>query len=92
VIETAAIEAPQYLGANLVEFYAGNELHADYGNWFAPTFSALSGMCRAAGFRKVDMIASTLQSQPSRRQRSSLADSRVIPYSAGWQRTHLCSS
>jgi tRNA (mo5U34)-methyltransferase len=59
VIETAGAVVPGYPDSNLVEFYAGNELHADYGNWFAPSGTALKGMCRAAGFRRVDITAQT---------------------------------
>ncbi|MGH9078942.1 MAG: DUF1698 domain-containing protein [Acidimicrobiales bacterium] len=55
VIETAAIEVPGYPDSSLVAFFAGEELHADYGNWFAPSAPALVGMCRAAGFRKVEL-------------------------------------
>jgi tRNA (mo5U34)-methyltransferase len=71
VIETAAIEVPGYAGSNLVEFFAGDELHADYGNWFAPSATALRDMCRAAGFRKVDLTAQTdVPSQPRFRVRN----------------------
>jgi tRNA (mo5U34)-methyltransferase len=55
VIETAAIEVPGYSEENLVMFFSGRELHADYGNWFAPTGPALAGMCRSAGFRHVEL-------------------------------------
>jgi tRNA (mo5U34)-methyltransferase len=59
VIETAATHVPGYEHSSLVEFYAGDELHADYGNWFAPNAVALRGMCRAAGFRRVEVKAKT---------------------------------
>lgn len=58
VIETAAVLVPGYEQASLAGFFAGNELHADYGNWFAPNSPALIGMCRAAGFRRAELKAS----------------------------------
>ncbi len=57
VIETSAVHIPGYEDFSLTEFFAGNELHADYGNWFAPNGAALVGMCRAAGFRRVELKA-----------------------------------
>jgi tRNA (mo5U34)-methyltransferase len=57
VIETSAVHVPGYEDFSLTEFFAGNELHADYGNWFAPNGPALIGMCRAAGFRRVELKA-----------------------------------
>ena len=36
-------------------FFSGRELHADYGNWFAPTGPALLGMCRSAGFSHAEL-------------------------------------
>ncbi len=57
VIETSGIEVPGYTGSALVDFYAGNELNDDYGNWFAPSPSALVGMCRSAGFRHAEIVA-----------------------------------
>jgi tRNA (mo5U34)-methyltransferase len=59
VIETAATYVHGYEDSSLVEFYAGDELHSDYGNWFAPNAVALRGMCRAAGFRQVEIKATT---------------------------------
>jgi hypothetical protein len=50
VIEAAATHIPGYPASSLVQLYAANELHTDYGNWFAPHAVALEGMCRAAGF------------------------------------------
>jgi tRNA (mo5U34)-methyltransferase len=59
VVETAGTFVPGYEDSSLVEFFAGDELHADYGNWFAPSEAALRGMCRAAGFRRVESKART---------------------------------
>lgn len=66
VIETAGTYVPGYTDANLIEFYSGDELHADYGNWFAPSEQALFGMCRAAGFRRAELTARTEVPRPSR--------------------------
>jgi tRNA (mo5U34)-methyltransferase len=64
VIETAAVHVLGYEGESLSAFFPGNELHADYGNWFAPNERALHGMCRAAGFTKVETRATTARSSP----------------------------
>jgi tRNA (mo5U34)-methyltransferase len=53
-IETAAVLVAGHEDASLLAFYPGNELNADYGNWFAPTEAALHGLCRAAGFGRVE--------------------------------------
>lgn len=60
VIETASVHVPGHEDVALAGFFAGNELHADYGNWFAPNPAALIGMCRAAGFRRAELAATTL--------------------------------
>lgn len=57
VVETASIIVRDHPADSLVYFYAGNELNYDYGNWFVPTERALHGMCRAAGFRRVETVA-----------------------------------
>ena len=57
VIETAGIVVPGYPDTNLVYFCTGDELGADFGNWYAPTEAALRGMCRSAGFRTVETKA-----------------------------------
>jgi len=54
VIETEAIVVPDHSGAPLLSFFAGDELGADYGNWYVPTETALHAMCRAAGFARVE--------------------------------------
>lgn len=56
-IETAITIVPGFERDSLVQFFAGNELNADYGNWFAPSEVALHGMCRAAGFKHVTTAA-----------------------------------
>ena len=55
VVETEALLAPPSLEPQpLVAFYGGDELNADFGNWYAPNEAALHAMCRAAGFARVE--------------------------------------
>ena len=55
VIETAAVDLP-YVGDHaLCEFYETTELNGDPTNWWAPNEKALVGMCRAAGFTRVEV-------------------------------------
>ncbi|MBI1979894.1 MAG: DUF1698 domain-containing protein [Elusimicrobia bacterium] len=56
IIETEAIVIPEWENSALVEFYETNELNGDVNNWWAPTQKALAGLCRAAGFKKVDCL------------------------------------
>jgi len=59
VIETAGTYVSGHPNSSLLQFFAGDELHADYGNWFAPSQAALVAMCRAAGFSRVEITAHT---------------------------------
>lgn len=56
VIETEAVRIEGYDDASLMAFYPGDELSADYGNWYVPTETALHGLCRAAGFTRVETV------------------------------------
>jgi tRNA (mo5U34)-methyltransferase len=56
VIETAAIVVPGYEQHALCEFFETNELGGDMSNWWVPNEKALVGMCRAAGFKRVETI------------------------------------
>jgi tRNA (mo5U34)-methyltransferase len=56
VIETEAAIVPGHDGEALCKFYEGSGLNADPSNWWVPNEEALYGLCRAAGFRKVDML------------------------------------
>lgn len=78
VVETEGIYVPAY-GSSLVGFYAGNELHGDYGNWFAPSEPALRGMCQAAGFRKVEIKART-ELSPTQRFQARVLGRQPQPY------------
>jgi tRNA (mo5U34)-methyltransferase len=59
--ELAIIETEAAVFANLddhalCEFFESNELNGDVSNWWAPNEKALAGLCRAAGFRRVETI------------------------------------
>ncbi len=54
VIETEGIWLEGGEDAPLLEFYPGDELGHDYGNWYATNEKALHGLCRAAGFGRVE--------------------------------------
>jgi len=59
VIETQAALVPGYEHHSLCEFFESNELNGDVSNWWAPNEMALCGMCRAAGFPRVDVVSGT---------------------------------
>ena len=54
IIETEAIALPGFENYALAEFYETDELNGDPSNWWAPNLKALSGMCRAAGFSRIE--------------------------------------
>ena len=56
IIETAAVMIPGYEHVPLCEFYESNELNTDVSNWWAPNQRALIGLCRAAGFRRIEPL------------------------------------
>jgi tRNA (mo5U34)-methyltransferase len=53
VVETEAVHVPGYEDVELIRFVAGNEINADFGNWYVPSLAGLRSLCRAAGFREV---------------------------------------
>ena len=57
IIETAAEVMPGYENLALCEFFETNELNNDMSNWWTPNQKALLALCRAAGFRRVEIIA-----------------------------------
>jgi tRNA (mo5U34)-methyltransferase len=57
VIETHAIAVPGYDHLELCEFYSGSQLNRDPSNWWGPNIKAIVGMCRAAGFSRVEIVA-----------------------------------
>lgn len=64
VIETEAVALHGQPDRALVEFFPGLELGGDPTNWWAPTASALGGLCRAAGFGTTEVIVGPPE-QPS---------------------------
>ena len=64
IIETHAIRVPGYEHLEFCEFYSSNQLNGDVSNWWGPNFKALTGMCRAAGFNRVEVVAGHVESTP----------------------------
>ena len=64
VIETEAILVRDHEDEPLAKLWAGGELNADYGNWYSLSEAALHGMCRAAGFRRVETRRMPVQPIP----------------------------
>jgi len=56
VIETQAMAVRGMETVSLLQFFAGGDFAADYGNWFIPTIEALHQMARAAGFTRVETV------------------------------------
>jgi tRNA (mo5U34)-methyltransferase len=56
IIETEAVVISEHEETALFEFFPTNELNGDVSNWWAPNEKALVGMCRAAGFTRVEVI------------------------------------
>jgi tRNA (mo5U34)-methyltransferase len=76
IVETASVVVPGHERESLLGFYAGNDLHGDYGNWFAPNEPALHAMCRSAGFRRVETVGET--TSPASRPRGALKKERSV--------------
>jgi len=55
-ISTVGLNVPGMNDQRLLQFQPGNELGADFGNWFVPSVSALESLCLAAGFARVEVI------------------------------------
>jgi tRNA (mo5U34)-methyltransferase len=56
VIETEALALPGFEERAVCEFFEGDELGADPTNWWVPNAKALAGLCRAAGFRRAEVL------------------------------------
>lgn len=56
ILETQAIHIPGFEDVELVQFYESDELNRDPTNWWSPNEKALIGMCRAAGFKSVEVM------------------------------------
>ena len=85
VVETEAIDVAGYANTELVRFVAGNQVNADFGNWYLPSIETLRSMCRAAGFGRVDTVAGPPQRRAHsmlERIRLPLARPSIAPYRA----------
>jgi tRNA (mo5U34)-methyltransferase len=69
VIETHAIAVPGYEHLELSEFYSSSQLNGDSTNWWGPNLRALQGMCRAAGFSRVDVVVGKIPTTRAQRLR-----------------------
>lgn len=78
VIETQATAYPGYEHESFFEFYPTNELNGDVSNWWAPNEQALVGMCSAAGFAKVEVVAGS----PCRGEEAPAGSSGPVRYPA----------
>jgi len=57
VIETHAVAVHGYESREMCEFYSADQLSDDPSNWWSPNLKALQGMCEAAGFSRVEIVA-----------------------------------
>jgi tRNA (mo5U34)-methyltransferase len=55
IIETEAMEVPGLGSRAYCEFFPGQELNNDPSNWWSPNAKAIEGLCRASGFRDVQV-------------------------------------
>lgn len=55
VIETQAVWI-ESIEVPLIQFFAGDELANDFGNWYVPTIAGLHALCKAAGFSAVRTV------------------------------------
>jgi tRNA (mo5U34)-methyltransferase len=65
VIESHAMESACFEGRALAEFFERDELAGDFSNWWVFNEKALVGMCRAAGFRRVEVARGYPTNPPS---------------------------
>ena len=72
IIETEAVAFPYYEQYSLCEFFESNELMGDVSNWWAPNDKALAGLCRAAGFSRVDSVVGSPLGVGAQRQNNSI--------------------
>lgn len=84
VIETEAVALPGYEHLACCEFFETSELAADVSNWWAPSLPALAGMCRAAGFRRVEWTDDG-RSEPAPSERGSDALHRYRVVVRAWK-------
>lgn len=77
VIETEAMALPGHEDRALCEFFEGVELNNDSSNWWAPNEKAVAGMCRAAGFSRVEVVVGSPLPSPSGRSATAKLRSAV---------------
>jgi tRNA (mo5U34)-methyltransferase len=56
IIESQVVYHPDTEGAPWCQFFERDELNHDWTNWWCPNMAALTALCRAAGFRTVDVV------------------------------------
>jgi tRNA (mo5U34)-methyltransferase len=56
VIETEALCVEGLESRPVIEFFAGDDLGRDFGNWYVPSLRALDDLCKAAGFSEMRTI------------------------------------
>jgi hypothetical protein len=78
VLETEAVLVPGHEGEPLVLFYAGGELSNDHTNWYVPSLRGVEGLCRAAGFRRLEVKVGP-PPVPGRTRLERLRGRRVAP-------------
>lgn len=64
VVETEALHLEGLDELGLLLFDPGNAMNRDFGNWYVPTIGGLIALCRAAGFRRVDVVQGPPANQP----------------------------
>ena len=77
VIESEAAVVPGYEEWAICRFYEGSELNQDASNWWAPNQQALEGMCRAAGFARVETLVGPPATEAPASRRAAGPQSRV---------------
>ncbi len=77
IIETHAVAVPGYEHLELCEFYSSNQLNGDVSNWWGPNMKALEGMCRAAGFSRVETVYSSHTATLGRSIRNALRSASI---------------
>jgi tRNA (mo5U34)-methyltransferase len=65
IIETVCAVFPGFEHHQMWQFFETDELEGDPSNWWAPNAAALVGMCRAAGFRTVELKGHPTPTDPT---------------------------
>ena len=64
VVETEAVALPGFEDRAVCEFFEADGLYGDPTNWWAPNAKALEGLCRAAGFRRAEVLTTPPAGRP----------------------------